>query len=67
MNFEDDIAVEEKPFLGVDNPDFYLENMNNHKLDVDDQCELKRAFLYVINDDFERTASQDDVDEGSRL
>ena len=54
IEFEDDIAVEDKPQLWVDNGDFYLENKDNHKLDEDDECELKRAFLYVVESDFDR-------------
>lgn len=54
VDFIDDIEIEEKAELWVDNGDFYLENKDNHRLDEDDPCELKRAFLYVVSTDFPR-------------
>jgi len=50
MQFEDDIKTNSKPKLFVDNEDYYIENKENHRLDVDDKCELKRGFLYIVDD-----------------
>ena len=50
LQFIDDIKLADKPSLFVDNADYYLENKENHRLDVDDQCELKRGFLYIVDD-----------------